>query len=72
MEHVSTQLPYALTVAVNSFLGYIIFGLTQNLWISLGAAIVLLVVSIVLLNKFYSKKNTADSIADNIVMEVNK
>ena len=72
MEHVSTQLPYALTVAVNSFLGYIIFGLTQNLWISLGAAIVLLVVSIVLLNKFYSKKNTADSNADNIVMEVNK
>nr|MCR4580800.1 Na+/H+ antiporter NhaC family protein [Treponema sp.] len=29
--HVSTQLPYAITVAAVSFLAYIVAGLTQNL-----------------------------------------
>ncbi len=32
IEHVTTQIPYALTVAVISFVTYVIAGLIQNLW----------------------------------------
>ena len=35
LNHVSTQLPYALTVAGISFVGYIVAGLIQNAWIVL-------------------------------------
>ncbi|MBE6613316.1 MAG: Na+/H+ antiporter NhaC family protein, partial [Ruminococcaceae bacterium] len=38
INHVSTQLPYALSVAGCSFLGYIVGGLTQNGWIGLIVA----------------------------------
>ncbi|MBQ1709876.1 MAG: Na+/H+ antiporter NhaC family protein, partial [Treponema sp.] len=31
VNHVSTQLPYAITVAAVSFIAYIVAGLTQNL-----------------------------------------
>lgn len=42
VNHVSTQLPYALTVAGVSFLGYIIAAFTHNVWIILGSSIVIL------------------------------
>ncbi|MBQ8822265.1 MAG: Na+/H+ antiporter NhaC family protein [Lachnospiraceae bacterium] len=42
MNHVSTQLPYAILVAVVSFIGYVLSGFVQN-------AVVVLVVSIILL-----------------------
>ncbi len=32
LEHVTTQIPYAITVAVISFVTYIFAGLVQNLW----------------------------------------
>ncbi|NLK98466.1 MAG: Na+/H+ antiporter NhaC family protein [Epulopiscium sp.] len=35
INHVSTQLPYALTVAAVSFVGYILAGLIQSAWIVL-------------------------------------
>ncbi len=40
INHVSTQLPYAISVAACSFVAYIVGGLTQNGWIGLavGAA----------------------------------
>lgn len=41
VNHVSTQLPYALTVAAISFVTYIIAGFVQNAWISLAIGIVL-------------------------------
>lgn len=43
VNHVSTQLPYALTVAGVSFLGYIVAGLTKNVWITLIVSFALLV-----------------------------
>lgn len=43
VNHVSTQLPYALTVAAVSFVTYIIAGFTQNALISLASGVVLLV-----------------------------
>ena len=41
IEHVSTQLPYALTVAGISFVCYIIAGFVRSWVISLAAGIVL-------------------------------
>jgi Na+/H+ antiporter NhaC len=47
VEHVSTQLPYAITVAVVSFVSYILAGVLQNVgiywWVSLPIAILLMI-----------------------------
>lgn len=43
VNHVSTQLPYALTVAAVSFVTYIIAGITANVYISLAVGFVLLI-----------------------------
>ena len=40
INHVQTQLPYAITVAICSFVGYIVGGLCRNGWIGLVAATV--------------------------------
>ena len=40
--HVSTQLPYALTVAGVTFVGYILAGFIQNAWIVLPISLVLM------------------------------
>ena len=40
--HVSTQLPYAMTVAAVSFVTYVIAGFVQNAWICLPIGIVLM------------------------------
>jgi len=42
INHVTTQLPYALTVAAVSFVGYIIAGFVQSAWIVLPLSIILL------------------------------
>ena len=34
LDHVSTQLPYALTVAIVSFTGFIVAGFVQNVYIT--------------------------------------
>ena len=43
VSHVSTQLPYAITVATVSFVGYIIAGFVQNVYIVLGVSALLLI-----------------------------
>ncbi len=43
VNHVTTQLPYAVTAAVVSFVSYIIAGFVQSAWIALPIAIVLMV-----------------------------
>ena len=60
IEHVYTQLPYALLVATCAFVGYIIAGLTFNLFLSLGSAAALMIVAIVILHRLNMKrfKNT--------------
>ncbi len=42
INHVSTQLPYALTAAVVSFVGYILAGFVQSAWIVLPVSFLLL------------------------------
>lgn len=46
VNHVSTQLPYAIVVAVISFITYIVAGFTQSAWISLPVGVVLLLAAL--------------------------
>lgn len=43
IDHVRTQLPYALLAATASFVGYIVFGLTAQIWLGLIVSVALLV-----------------------------
>lgn len=56
VNHVSTQLPYAITVAVISFLCYILAGFIQNAWICLAIGIVLVIGFLFIMKKVYAKK----------------
>lgn len=52
INHVSTQIPYALTVAACCLVGYLAGGFTGNGWVALGVGVVLeLVVLAVILRK---------------------
>ena len=64
VNHVSTQLPYALTVAVVSFLTYIVAGLTLNLGI-VASGIISWVFGLVILAAFliFIKKHSAKKAA---------
>lgn len=53
MDHVATQLPYALIAAAIASFGYIVLGLTGSIWIGLGAVIL----SIIVLFTFWTAKN---------------
>ena len=56
VNHVSTQLPYALFVAAVSFVTYIVAGFTKSAWISLPVGMVLTVVGLMILKKMYPSK----------------
>ena len=56
INHVSTQLPYTLTVAAVSFAGYILAGFVQNAWVVLPISIVVLVGVLLVIKAFTSKK----------------
>lgn len=51
VNHVSTQLPYAVVAAGVSFVSYIIAGFVQNVWICLPISILLMVVLLTFLKK---------------------
>ena len=55
INHVNTQLPYALTVAAVSFVGYIIAGFVQNAWIVLPISLAMMFV-VLLVIKMTQKK----------------
>ena len=56
IAHVSTQLPYVITVAVVSFVGYIFAGFVQNAWIVLPVTMALLAGVLLVIKAFTSKK----------------
>ena len=56
IAHVSTQLPYALTVAAVSFVGYILAGFVRNVWIVLPVSFVLMFVVLNVLRMMQTKK----------------
>ena len=49
VNHVSTQLPYAMVAAAVSFLTYIIAGFVQTAWIALPAGIILMAITLVII-----------------------
>ena len=56
LNHVSTQLPYAMTVAGVSFVSYIIAGFVPNWVISLPIAVVLMVATLLVIKTISKKK----------------
>jgi Na+/H+ antiporter NhaC len=58
--HVSTQIPYALTVASISFVMFIIAGFVQNIWICFPLGIVLTVATAFVLKLITKNKKIAD------------
>ena len=56
LNHVSTQLPYALICALVSSLTYIVAGFTENVYVSLGFGMVMLVVVLLVLQKVTGKE----------------
>ncbi len=56
VTHVSTQLPYAITVAAVSFVSYIIAGFVPNAFITLPIAIVLMIGTLVVIRKVHVAK----------------
>lgn len=67
IDHVSTQLPYALTVAGAALVGYIICGLMQGgAFIGLAVTLILICVASYLLNRCLGRgKKSPDAPADN-------
>ena len=58
IEHVQTQLPYAITVALISFVNFIIAGFVQNAVVCLLIGIVMTVAVLFVLRMTVGKKNT--------------
>lgn len=56
IDHVSTQIPYVALVGICCFVGYLIAGFTQNLMLTLGVSIVLLLGSLFILHRISMEK----------------
>jgi len=56
VNHVSTQLPYALTAGAVSFLTYLVAGFAQNPWVPLPVGILLLLLCLILIKNFGNTK----------------
>ncbi len=55
VNHVSTQLPYAITAAAVSFVTYILAGFIQNVWICLPIGIVLMLGTLLVIKRVAKK-----------------
>lgn len=56
MNHVSTQIPYVMTVATITFISYIIAGFVPNWLIVLPISIVMMISSLLVIDKFSRRK----------------
>ena len=56
VDHVSTQLPYAITVAAVSFVCYVVAGVVQNVFVCLAVGVVLIVAVLAVIRSMYTKK----------------
>ena len=59
INHVSTQVPYVLTVAAISFVTYIIAGFVQNVVICLAIGVLLTVATLFVLKRVVGQKAAA-------------
>ena len=57
LNHVFTQIPYALTVAGVSFVSFILAGLIQNVVINLAIAVVLMIATLLVIRAIVGKKH---------------
>lgn len=58
VNHVSTQLPYAFTVAAVCLVGYFISGFVQNLFVVLGISVALMLAVLFIIRAVEKKKDT--------------
>ena len=56
VSHVSTQIPYAVTVASISFVGYVLAGFIQNVYLTLAFGIVLTIGTLFVIKTITAKK----------------
>ncbi len=61
LSHVSTQLPYAITVACISFVTYIVAGFVQNAVISLAVGVVLTIATLFVIRAITAKQNAQNA-----------
>lgn len=59
VNHVSTQLPYALTVGAVCAVGYLLSGFVQNVFVVLGVSMVLMFAVLFAIRFFTNRKNKA-------------
>ena len=57
LNHVFTQIPYALTVAGVTFVSFILAGLIQNVVINLAIAVVLMIATLLVIRAIVAKKH---------------
>ena len=56
INHVSTQLPYAIFVALVSFVGFIIAGITKNWFVSFPITVVIMIAALFVVKNLLGKK----------------
>ena len=61
LNHVSTQIPYVLTVAAISFVSYVIAGFVQNVYICLAIGVALTVATLFVLRAATSRRETVNA-----------
>lgn len=61
INHVSTQLPYALTVAAVTFVSFLIAGLVKNWFISFPIAVALLIATLFVIKAITNKEKKAEA-----------
>lgn len=59
VNHVSTQMPYVFTVAAVCGVGYLLSGFISNVFVVLGASIVLMIAVLFIINVLVNKKASA-------------
>ena len=57
LNHVFTQLPYALTVAGVAFVSFILAGVMQICWLNLAIAVVLMIATLLVIKAIIAKKH---------------
>ncbi len=66
IDHVTTQIPYALVCALASIAGYIVLGLTRNITVGLLTALAALAVAVFLLRARLSSETSRESEAGRV------
>ena len=65
IDHVRTQLPYAITVAAISFVNFIIAGFVQNIWICLPVAIAMTIAVLFILRATIGKRVSVQAASED-------